>query len=154
MRDNPSLSVQLSVHGNGQYEAVVLERIAKFEALCQKLQAEQSAATGVEEEVKVDEDVNLLDSEERAPGTGLIETDFLLPQSVFNGLAPDKATGEEEESPVETDACNIISLVDVQRESTFAFATADPTEIRVQNLETGNSELNLFSISGLQPNYF
>ena len=39
---HPKLAVKLNVHGNTrQYEAVVLERIAKYEEMCRKLEAEK-----------------------------------------------------------------------------------------------------------------
>jgi len=39
MRANLNLVVELNVHGNRQYETVVLARVAKFEALCLRLEA-------------------------------------------------------------------------------------------------------------------
>jgi len=50
MRANLNLVVELNVHGNRQYETVVLARVAKFEALCLRLEAERRAEAEAEAE--------------------------------------------------------------------------------------------------------
>jgi len=41
MEKNLDLVVELNVHGNKRYETVVLERIAKYERICQELMMTQ-----------------------------------------------------------------------------------------------------------------
>ena len=83
MRDNPSLVAELNVHGNRQYEAAVMERVAKFQAICNQIQENHQAEQDVPEVVADDTNENLLindDSEDE-----FIVTDFLLVSNDLDG---------------------------------------------------------------------
>ena len=160
MRDNPSLIVELNVHGNRQYEVVVMERIAKFEAICLQQHEANQAEFDIPEVVPVDdiegeagEDDNLLMTDGDCQDEFVV-TDFLLPNSTLDDFninrygekdniaensslefpldAPDK-TIEESKEPAEQRPLIEASLVDVQKDSDFAIAV-DSSLIIVKNM--------------------
>ena len=155
MRANLNLVVELNVHGNRQYETVVLARVAKFEALCLRLEAQRKAETAEAENTGTDlEEENLLFDEDTSPDKQFIVTDLLLRSSddANFGEAPDKNIDEYipryyQPSMMEN------SVIDMRNEIDFELVT-DPSLIVVQNIATGENNLTVFSLKEIRLGYF
>ena len=55
MKQNTDLMIELNVHGHNRYEEVVLQRIAKYERMCQ-----EEAEAGARQEERKEEEEDLL----------------------------------------------------------------------------------------------